>query len=85
MSEELKSTVLKIEIRHDQAAGLVRATFVGFGETREVGSLADWLVEAAPEAFEDWKRVLRDAFITSLEAAGICHGGFSEVPLDSLN
>jgi hypothetical protein len=73
---------MKVAIRHDAEAGLVRAYFSTMDETRrtEVATFSDLVAHDSPAAFELWKQALATALLDALKAAGAEVLGLKRVP-----
>lgn len=64
--------MLKLEIRQDDQAGMVRACFAALDSSRreEVATISLALVDSDRKLFEAWKQALTDALVRLLEGAG---------------
>lgn len=83
-----KQFVHKLAIRHDDAAGLLRAYFSSMDDTDrlEVATISLVLVRKTPGLFEDWKTALAKAHRTFVEeATGLTMDGQCEIRLRDMN
>jgi hypothetical protein len=72
---------VKVAIREDHGAGLVRAYFSRMDDSErvEVATVSLYLLKSTPELFGRWKDLLTFALKAHVEAAGFEVIGFTEI------
>jgi hypothetical protein len=78
---------MKLAIRTDQAAGVIRAYFSSLDDRLrfEVSTLALGLARDDPAAFEAWKDAMAQALRRALEGAGVTVLGMNVVKPEEKN